>query len=118
LLEDNSDDRLRTYVIFMPMLDGDTDEAAYERAQEFRDDRVTYFWDYRFVSGTAWREAYDLDHTAWDVYLLYGAGTTWTSAPTQADFGMTNHRAIADLIPKLRIELFAAEAKRLLGNMD
>jgi hypothetical protein len=118
LLENNGDERLRAYVIFMPMLPGDTADAALARSRELKDNRVSFFWDPGFVAGTAWREAYDLDHTAWDVYFLYRAGVTWTASPAKADYAMTNHRAIGGAMPTWRRELFAAEARRLLANMD
>jgi hypothetical protein len=101
-------------VIFMPMLGQDNEAAAMERIEEFSDSRLTYYWDEQRLSGEAWRDAYELEMLAWDVYMLYRPGTVWEDTPTRADYAMTGHSAIEDKLSKLRIEQYAAEAEKLL----
>lgn len=108
------DPDLRAYIIFVPTMRADSEAEAATRASEFDDDRVTYFWDPDIISGGTWGETYDLDSVAWDVYLLYGAGKTWKDQPTRADFAMTGHRTIAKKLPKLDVEPFIEEARKLL----
>ena len=70
-------------VIWIDMLPSDDADAA-RRALELLDDpRVTHFHDTEQLAGHAWAETLGLRGPAWDVYLLFDEGATWT-APAPA----------------------------------
>ena len=72
-------DRLRGFVVFLPMLDGDERAAAVSQAAELNDPRVVQLWDPERLFGKLSARTLGLSSTAWDVYLVYPAGVTWDS---------------------------------------
>lgn len=47
-----------------------TAEARHkQRSNEFKDDRLSYYWDGHKLTGEEWAKILDLDTTAWDVYI-------------------------------------------------
>ena len=63
---------------WIPMMDADSEAAGELEAQRFADARVHHVWDGQRALGSAFAKTLALEGPAWDVYLLYGRGVTWT----------------------------------------
>ena len=89
-----NDNRLRGFVVWLPMLPGDNESAAGAQAGSFIDRRVAQQWDGDRASGKLVAKTLNLKGNAWDVYLLYAPGVTWTGAePPAPTFWMHQLRA-------------------------
>ncbi len=88
ILEEVSDPRLRVYVVWEPMLSGDSRALAEKMSQKTQDARVVHqSWDEAQLSGKAWQELMGLGGVAWDVYFLYGPEAEWgESGPAMPDY--------------------------------
>ena len=81
------DDRLRAYIVWLPMFPCDSRGWAKTRSDEFSDKRVSYYWDGDSPPASMAESARHTEE-AWDVYLLYGAGSQWDKEPPTPDFWM------------------------------
>jgi hypothetical protein len=105
----------RLYILWLPVLEGDTPQAA-ERVQERLppDGRLRHFWDGDLRLSQGFHRVLQLGqrprphHIAWDLFLLYGPGTMWNEEPPMPEFWM--HQLFLEDVP----ELDAAELKRQL----
>ena len=89
LLKNIPDERLRMYVVWLPMMVKDDRAAAVEFSAECKDSRVVNYWDGPRRTGKAWQQLLDLSVSAWDVYFVYGADVRWTdAAPPKPAFWM------------------------------
>jgi hypothetical protein len=69
-------------VVWIPMMRGDTLDAAAKAAGKFGDGRVEQFFDSRSMAGRA--VARSLGHegeVAWDFYLFYPVRASWLELP-------------------------------------
>jgi hypothetical protein len=87
-LKQINDDRLRAYVVWLPIFGGDFRGESRKLSRNFPDKRVTYFSDPKELTGKLWQGVLGLDDIAWDVYMLYGTGTAWPDEPPPPDFWM------------------------------
>jgi copper chaperone CopZ len=118
VLKNISDDRLRAYIIWLPILWSDNRASAEKRAGEFADHRVTYFWDGDRLTGKAWQRALGLSGVAWDVYFVYGAAARWEKEPTVPDFWMHQLSVAENKAPFLNEPEFEVKVKGLLGKIQ
>jgi hypothetical protein len=89
-----NDERLRGFVVWLPMLPSDSVNMAGAQAATFVDARVAQQWDGNKAFGTLLSKTLRLERTAWDVYLLYAPGVEWTGdAPPAPSFWMHQLRA-------------------------
>src|SRR5205807_7701120 len=88
VLKNVSDDRLRAYIVWLPMFPGDSQEWAKIRSDEFSNKRLSYYWDGNKLTGQQWQQVLGTSRTAWDVYLLYSAESRWDEEPAAPDFWM------------------------------
>src|SRR5437870_4647955 len=89
-----NDDRLRGFVVWLPMLPTDNQSAAGAQAGSFVDARVAQQWDGDRASGETFAKMLGLKRNAWDVYLLYAPGVKWTGeTPPTPTFWMHQLRA-------------------------
>ena len=84
-LEEPPGERFDVHVVWLPVLDGDAIDAAAGAAMSIGPrPRMTHYWDVDRAISSAAHEILDLTRrrrrVAWDLYLLYRAGVTW-SAP-------------------------------------
>jgi hypothetical protein len=110
------DERLRVYIVWLPMFPGDSRKWAQTRSDEFSDKRVNYYWDSEKIAGKAWQKTLGTKREAWDVYLLYGAGSQWDKEPTSPDFWMHQLSGVT-AAPVLDEAAFETKAKELLGKV-
>ncbi len=115
VLDDIPDGRLRAYIVWEPMIPGDSREWAEARTREFSDKRLRYFWDGGRLTGKEWQKVLGTKRAAWDVYLLYGTSRRWGSQPLLPDFWMhqLNDETIA---PRLDESAFEVVARDLLNQ--
>ncbi len=110
------DDRLRVYIVWRPMFPGDSRKWAQTRSDDFSDKRVSYYWDGEKIAGKAWQKVLGTKREAWDVYLLYSAGSQWDQEPAAPDFWMHQLSGITTA-PRLDEEAFQAKTRELLNKV-
>ncbi len=73
---------IRIAIVWINMLQGDSEERAQKAAQKFTDARVTQFYDPEKHTGQKIAASIGWDHkVAWDIYLFYSAGSVWDENP-------------------------------------
>lgn len=78
ILDEVSDPQVKMYVVWEPMLSGDSKDLAYQMSKKENDPRMTYHsWDGEQLSGKLFQTKLNLRGVAWDVYFLYDAHAVW-----------------------------------------
>src|SRR5262245_63868671 len=71
-LKNVTDDRVRAYVVWLPIFGGDFKGEQRNLSRSFGDKRVSYFSDPKSLSGKQWEQVLKTERLiAWDVYILY-----------------------------------------------
>jgi hypothetical protein len=96
----------RLYILWLPVLETDTLQAAAQvQARLPADDRLRHFWDNDLLLSRAYHRVLQLGQrprwhrVAWDIFLLYRAGTVWNEVPPMPEFWM--HQLFLEEVPKL-----------------
>lgn len=116
VLKEIPDNRLRAYIVWLPMFPSDSRSWAQTRSDEFKDDRLSYYWDGNKLTGEEWRKTLDINRTAWDVYFLYGSGSQWDGAAPAPSFWMHQLGGVTKA-PHLNKEEFKTKVKELLASV-
>src|SRR6185503_4723791 len=87
-LESVTDDRVRAYVVWLPIFGGDFRGEARKLSRSFPDKRVSYFVDGESRTGRVWEPVLKTERLAWDVYLIYDDTADWEEAPPVPNFWM------------------------------
>ena len=98
------------------MFPGDSRSWAQTRSDEFKDDRLSYYWDGSKLTGEEWNETLGINRTAWDVYFLYGSGSQWDGAAPAPSFWMHQLGGVTKA-PHLNREEFKNKVKELLASV-
>ena len=109
------DDRLRAYIVWLPMLPGDSRGWAATRSGEFSDKRLSYYWDADRLAGLHWQKVLGTPREAWDVYLLNGADSQWDTEAPAPDFWMHQLGGVTKA-PRLDAAAFEVKVKELLSS--
>ena len=96
----------RLYILWLPVLEADTLQAV-ECARERLpgDDRMGHFWDHDLELSRAYHRVLQLGQyprrprVAWDLFLLYDAGSVWHEDPPAPALWM--HQLFLEDVPKL-----------------
>ena len=90
IFEENKSETLYAAIIWTPMLDTDSLEAANLRELGFADSRVKQFWDPDRILGRLLSQTLRLRISiAWDVYLIYLPDHPWDGElPPEPEFWM------------------------------
>ena len=115
VLKNVPDDRVRVYIVWLPMFPGDSRSWAQTRSNEFSDPRLSYYWDGGKVTGEDWGKALGIDRTAWDVYFLYGSTAEWHKGTPTPAFWMHQLGGLTKA-PMLNKSDFEAKLKDLLAS--
>jgi protein-disulfide isomerase len=97
ILDQISDDRVRVYVLWGPMLGDETEDAARKASRHMPDGRVVQFWTRSPELAKRLAVPLGLKETpAWDVFLLFPPGAHWTDTVPQPAYFMHQR---GDLLP-------------------
>ena len=81
--------KFQAILVWEPMVEGDSPEAASRQAATLRDLRIVQGWNENRNLGRRFGETLDLHGVAWDVYLVYKPGIRWEGEqPPQPTFWM------------------------------
>jgi len=112
------DDRVRAYIVWLPIFGGDFKGEARKLSNSFRDKRVSYFLDPESETGKQWERVLKTERViAWDVYLLYRAGPNWQVDPPLPDFWMHQLGGVTKA-PLFDQATFTAKLKGILDEMN
>ncbi len=107
--------------MWLPMMPGDSREAAEAEAHDFVDRRVDHVWDPNRELADLFSRPLRLSATAWDAYLLYAPGVTWEAEePPEPGFWMHQLPAQWGADPALLLSpaRIAREVLAVLGGGD
>ncbi len=114
-------EKLKGFSIWLPVMDGDNEESALAGSMSFLDERIEHNWDSKRRFGKSFAKMLNLKGLAWDVYLLYAPGVTWTDdQPPEPTFWMHQLPAETGADGKLILNpgKFASELLNLFGEGD
>lgn len=112
-----SDDRVRAYIVWLPIYGGDFEGEARKLARRLPDRRVSYFLDPESLTGNLWERVLKTGREiAWDVYLLYGAQAQWEQEPPPPDFWMQQLTGVT-AAPRLDEPKFTEKLKEMLSKI-
>ena len=76
-------------IVWIPILEKDTFDAAMPSVKALSDDRINHFYDrHKTVGKTIANSVGWNGNVAWDIYLFYGPTVKWTEAPPKPEFWM------------------------------
>ena len=119
LLDRVADPRLAVYVVWEPVVDSDTEEAARAASRFIDDPRVVQFWAEDRFTGQAFEKALGaVGSPVWDVYLLFADGQAWGDSVPAPSFLMSNLVSKTPLPahPRLDGTELAAKVQALLAG--
>ncbi len=106
---------------WIPMMDADDLDAAETEAARLAVPGVEHVWDGEKTLGGAFSKTLGLQSSAWDVYLLYARGVTWTGeVPPAPTFWMHQLQSSKGPTPGLLLnpKTFLEQFLGLLGRGD
>jgi hypothetical protein len=110
----------RLYILWLPVLETDTPQAAAQvQGRLPADARLQHFWDHDLWLSQAFHQVLQLGQrsrrhrVAWDIFLLYGAGSVWNGAPPVPEFWM--HQLFLDDVPKLDVAILKGQLERQIS---
>ncbi|HEY6330516.1 MAG TPA: hypothetical protein VI756_14355 [Blastocatellia bacterium] len=110
------DDRVRAYIIWLPIFGGDFQGEAGKLSNSFQDNRVSYYLDPDSETARAWQPVLKTPFPAWDVYMLYGPDAGWRNPAPQPDFWMQQLGHVTGA-PQLNGETFTAKLKSMVTEL-
>jgi hypothetical protein len=113
-----TDDRVRVYVIWVPIFGGRFEQASQDLADRFPDKRVSYFKDPTSLAGNLWKRVLEIQREiAWDVYMLYSAQSEWKTDPPKPVYWMHRLWGVTNG-PMFQEATFAAKLKEMLDQTE
>lgn len=113
-LKAERDDRLRAYIVWLPIFGGNFKGEARKLSNSFPDTRVSYYLDPQSLSGNLWERILKTEREiAWDVYLLYGSDARWGAELRAPDFWMHQLDGVTKA-PRLNQASFTQRLKEML----
>ena len=117
-LKNVTDDKVRAYIVWLPIFGGDFKGEARKLSNSFRDRRVSYFLDPESSTGKDWERVLMTGRLiAWDVYLLYGADARWNEEPPQPAYWMHQLSGVTSA-PRFDRATFTAKLKVTVDEMN
>lgn len=116
LLGGNTNSRLRTFVVHVPVLQATVDHARNTMA--LIDNPYTrHYWEDSGVIGRLYQEMMDIDYYAWDMWFAYGPDARWEGRlPPKPAFWMHQLGPLPEE-NYLDAEVFAARTQELLDAL-
>lgn len=114
-----TDQDLRIFSVWVPILKSDTQESISQAALQLTDDRVSQFWDAEGELAKKFSRIMQLGEgqPAWDVYFVFNRDAEWLSQPPVPDFWL--HQL--NLAPEKRFDIAPDkrfEADRLTAEIN
>jgi hypothetical protein len=114
LFESTANKNLTGFAIWVPQLGGKAQDVP-NAASIAADPRIQHFWDGANDLGESYEIVLPTPGPAWDVYMLYGPGATWSGQkPPKPDFWMHQLGKNCTAAPTLDPDQFASHARELL----
>jgi hypothetical protein len=112
--------KMRGFIIWIPMLEKDNEQAAQARSATVEDQRISQFWDQDRSAGRLFGSTLRLQNgVAWDVYLLYSPRIKWENEEEAPEPSFWMHQLDSgEPSLKLDSERFGDETKFLLDAED
>lgn len=117
MFDKQKSEKLAGFVVWLPMKPKDSAEAAWLESEKLKDERIRVRgWDGNREIGKLFAMPLKLSHTAWDVYLVYAAGTKWEgNEPPTPSYWMHQLQAQkADTMLCLNPSALSAQVQRFL----
>jgi hypothetical protein len=115
-------DKLTVFVVWLPFVDGDSQEKAAQAMKVLTDKRAKHFWDSQSDIGNAFAEHIKLPKgqklaVAWDYYALFEARAKWKEAPPAPAEWM---HQLAGIVPERQLDAdkFRQAVERLLKSVS
>lgn len=116
VLDEIQDPRIKTYVVWGPMLGEETEDDAEEASKFLNDPRSTHFWTGEHDLAEMLKEPVGLtDELAWDVFLVFAPGVTWNDRPPKPDYLMHHGKSLPEELRLNGIKL-REQVRRMLGD--
>ncbi len=112
--------KLRGFIIWIPMLEKDDEQAAKTESATVEDQRISQLWDQDRGAGRLFGSMLRLQNdVAWDVYLLYSPRIKWENEEEAPEPSFWMHQLDSG-DPSLRLDSarFGDETKFLLDAED
>ncbi|MGO8722040.1 MAG: hypothetical protein ACLQRM_04770 [Acidimicrobiales bacterium] len=109
------------HVVWLPVLKGDTPEAAEKSARALGTAaQAFHYWDVDLALSKRYCELLKLEQrgraVAWDLYLIYGRGSRWTANPPVPKLWM--QQLLLEDVPELERSLFVGQLRQMLEPTD
>lgn len=108
---------MRVYVVYVPILRGDTEATVPAAMEKLPDSRVVFFWDSRGEMTESYAAVLQLPEgrPAWDVYLAFDRVAEWKSEAPKPSYWM---HQLGGVSPDrwLDGQKFAEKTNKLLGE--
>ena len=76
-------------IVWIPILDKDTFDAAIPTAKLLSDKRIQHYYDTNKAIGDIIAKSVGwVEKTAWDIYLFYSPTTEWSETPPKPTYWM------------------------------
>jgi hypothetical protein len=105
------------FVVWVPILKTDGTPDA-ETLALVADSRAVHFWDEAGVVSPPFKDLLELPGRirAWDLYMLFGRGTTWAATPPMPVYWQHQlGEEVEGLAPKLDTEALRQRVKEMAG---
>ena len=120
IFEDVKSDKLKGFLVWLPMKANDNARTAFTEARSWKDPRVlAEGWDSEREVGNQFSKTLKLRGSAWDVYLVYKPGVRWEGdLPPAPTFWMHQLRADvgADQKQCLNASRLKKEIRKILAS--
>jgi hypothetical protein len=105
------------HVVWVPVLKGDTPEAAQDSALLLGNaEQVEHFWDVERALSNRYCELLGLEErgrtVAWDLYLIYARGARWTADPPMPSVWM--QQLLLDDVEELERSALVSHLRQML----
>ena len=118
ILEAVTDEKLKVYVVWTPVLQEDDRQAAVKAIGNVPDERASHFWDADKSLGFSFGKFITLPRgreLAWDVYFVFDEAAEWIEGPPKPTYWM--HQLGTDA-RKLRGDTLRVSIENLLRTSE
>jgi hypothetical protein len=109
------------HVVWVPVLKGDTPDAAQDSARLFGNTvQAAHYWDVDRALSSRYFDLLGLEArgrtVAWDLYLIYERGARWTAEPPMPKVWL--QQLLLDDVPELDRSVLVSQLRQMLEPID